>query len=52
MLPPIILAGGFAAFASLDLDYMIGLVHYGFYLLVTGGLAYFIGIEMFTAATS
>jgi hypothetical protein len=51
ILPPLILAGGFVAFASLDLDYMMGLLHYGFYLLVTGGLALFIGVEMFVAAS-
>ena len=50
ILPPVVFAGAFAAYASLDLDYMIGLVHYGFYLLVTGGLALFIGIEMFASA--
>ena len=44
-------AGGFAAYASLELDYMIGLVHYGFYLLVTGGLALFIGIELYAPPT-
>lgn len=49
ILPPLVFAGAFAAYASLDLDYMIGLVHYGFYLLVTGGLALFIGIEMFAS---
>ena len=50
LLPPFVLAGGFAAYASLELDYMIGLLHYGFYLLVTGGLALFIGIDLFAAA--
>ena len=44
---PLVMAGGFAAYASLDLDYLMGLIHYAFYLLVTGGLALFIGIEMF-----
>ena len=47
---PIVLAGGFAAYASLDLDYLMGLVHYAFYLLVTGGLALFIGVEVFGPA--
>jgi len=50
ILPPLVFSGAFAAYASLDLDYMIGVVHYGFYLLVTGGLALFIGIEMFASA--
>jgi hypothetical protein len=35
VVPPLILAGGFVAFASLDLDYLSGLMHYGLYLLVT-----------------
>ncbi|MDA1049875.1 MAG: hypothetical protein O3C40_05280 [Planctomycetota bacterium] len=48
---PLVFAGGFAAFASLDLDYMMGLVHYGFYLLVTGGLALFIGVDLFGLAS-
>jgi hypothetical protein len=51
MMVPIVVvmvfAGAFAAYASLDLDFLIAAVHYGFYLLVTGGLALFIGIEMF-----
>lgn len=50
ILPPLVLAGGFAAFASLDLDYTMGLIHYAFYLLVTGGLALFIGVEIFAAS--
>jgi hypothetical protein len=33
--PPIILAGGFAAFASLELEYLSGVIHYGLYLIVT-----------------
>jgi len=45
------MAGAFAAYAALDLDYMIGLLHYGLYLFVTGGLAYFIGVQLFAAAT-
>ncbi|MBC8353456.1 MAG: hypothetical protein H8E66_15765 [Planctomycetes bacterium] len=48
--PVLVLAGGFAAFASLDLDYLMGLVHYAFYLLVTGGLALFVGIELYVPA--
>jgi len=51
MMVPIVVAmvfaGAFTAYASLDLDFLMGAVHYGFYLLVTGGLALFIGIEMF-----
>ena len=48
--PVLVFAGGFAAFASLDLDYLMGLVHYAFYLLVTGGLALFVGIELYVPA--
>jgi hypothetical protein len=33
--PPFVLAGGFAAFASLDLDYLSGVFHYSLYLIVT-----------------
>ena len=51
ILPLFVLASGFAAFASLDLEYLMGVLHYSFYLLVTGGLALFIGIEMFASAT-
>ncbi len=51
LLPILILVGGFAAYASLDLDFLIGVMHYAFYLLVTGGLALFIGVELFAAAS-
>ncbi len=47
---PLVMAGGFAAYASLDLDYMMGLVHYAFYLLITGGLALFIRVDLFGSA--
>jgi hypothetical protein len=33
--PPFVLVGGFAAFASLDIDYGSGVVHYSLYLIVT-----------------
>ena len=35
VVPPVVLVGGFAAFASLDLDYTSGLIHYSLYLIVT-----------------
>jgi hypothetical protein len=35
-----IAAGGFAAFASFDLDFLVGTMHYGLYLIVTVILAY------------
>jgi hypothetical protein len=38
-------AGGFAAYASLDLDYTVGLVHYGLYLIVTVLLVFVAGIQ-------
>ena len=38
VLPPMVLAGAFVAFASLDLDYSTGLLHYGLYLIVTVAL--------------
>jgi len=47
VIPPFVFAGAFAAYASLDVDYLMGMVHYAFYLLVTGGLALFIGIDVF-----
>ncbi len=33
--PPVLLIGAFASFASLDLDFTSGLIHYGMYLIVT-----------------
>ncbi|QDU98158.1 hypothetical protein [Lignipirellula cremea] len=33
--PPFVLLGGGAALVTLDFDYLIGLVHFGFYLLIT-----------------
>jgi hypothetical protein len=35
IIPPFVLAGGFAAFGSFDLNYGNGLLHYGLYLMVT-----------------
>lgn len=44
IVPPFVLAGGFAAFASYDLNYGNGLLHYGLYLLVTVLLRVLIGL--------
>jgi len=49
VLPLLIGAGGFAAFASLDLDYMVAVLHYGLYLLVTGGLCLVMGVSLFAS---
>ena len=51
ILPPLVMAGGFAAFASLDLDYSMGLVHYGFYLLITAALCFIMGVPLFASAS-
>ncbi|MBP88942.1 MAG: hypothetical protein CMJ64_19875 [Planctomycetaceae bacterium] len=47
ILPPLVMAGGFAAFASLDLDFSMGLVHYGFYVLATAALCFVMGVPLF-----
>jgi cation transport ATPase len=39
--------GAFAAFASFDLDFLVGSVHYGFYLIVTVALAYLAKLNPF-----
>ena len=41
------LAGGFAALAAFDLDYLVGLVHYGMYLVVTVLLGWIAGLKFF-----
>lgn len=41
------LAGGFAAFAAFDLDYLLGMVHYGLYLVVTVLLGYLAGLKFY-----
>lgn len=45
--PPFVLVGGFAAFASLDLDYASGLLHYGLYVMVTVLLRVVAGLPAF-----
>jgi phage FluMu protein Com len=35
VMPALVAAGAFVAFASLDLDYSTGLLHYGLYLIIT-----------------
>lgn len=44
IIPPLVLAGGFASFASFELNYGNGLLHYGLYLLVTVLLRLLIGL--------
>ena len=41
------LAGSFAAFAAFDLDYLVGMVHYGLYLVVTVLLGWIAGLKFF-----
>ena len=47
VLPPFVLAGGFAALASLELDYFMGTLHYGLYLLVTVLLCFITNVPVF-----
>lgn len=42
-----IAAGGFAAFASFDLDFLVGTIHYGLYLIVTVMLGYMAKVHPF-----
>ena len=51
ILPPIIAVGAFAAFASLDLDFGTGLIHYGFYLLVTVVLSFIMNLNLLGTPT-
>ncbi len=44
ILPPLILAGGVAALATLDLEYMNACMHYGMYLVVTILLRLIVGL--------
>jgi hypothetical protein len=46
LVPPFVLAGGFAAFACYDLDYGVGVVHFGLYALVTLLLCLMIGVPL------
>jgi hypothetical protein len=39
-------AGGFTAYASFELDFTLGLLHYGFYLMVTVLLAFVANIDV------
>ena len=47
VVPPLVFSGGFVAFASLDLDYANGLMHYGLYLLVTVLMRLAAGMQAF-----
>ncbi len=46
ILPPIMVVGALAAFATLDLDFGTGLIHYAFYLLITVVLCFIMGISL------
>ncbi len=50
IVPPIMIVGALAAFASLDLDFGTGLIHYGFYLLVTVLLCFIMGLHLWGTA--
>jgi hypothetical protein len=52
ILPVMIGIGAFAAFASLDLDFGSGAMHYGLYLLVTVLLCFIAGCELWKTPTS
>lgn len=45
--PAALFVGAFAAFASLDLDFLSGMVHYGMYLIVTVLLRWAAGMSLF-----
>jgi predicted Zn finger-like uncharacterized protein len=46
LVPPFVLVGALAAFASYDLDYGIGVIHYGLYVLVTLALCWIVGAPL------
>ncbi|MFW6168932.1 MAG: hypothetical protein ACODAD_00480 [Planctomycetota bacterium] len=52
IVPPILVVGGFAAFAALDLDFGTGLIHYSFYLLVTATLCFVMGLNLLKLAVT
>ena len=47
VVPPFVLIGVFAAYASLELDFLTGLMHYGLYLIVTVLLRVVAGMNAF-----
>jgi hypothetical protein len=47
VVPPFVLIGAFAAYASLELDFLTGLMHYGLYLIVTVLLRVVAGMSAF-----
>jgi hypothetical protein len=47
VVPPLVLAGAFAAFVSLDIDYTAALMHYALYLIVTVALRCVAGMSAF-----
>jgi cation transport ATPase len=44
---PFVLVGGFAAFASFDLEYLTGVMHYGLYVIVTVLMRVVAGLDAF-----
>ncbi len=44
---PFVLVGGFSAFASFDLEYMTGVMHYGLYVIVTVLMRVVAGLDAF-----
>jgi hypothetical protein len=46
LIVPFVAVGALAAYASFDLDYGIGAIHYGLYLLVTLTLCFIMGVPM------
>ncbi len=46
VVPPLMVVEALAALASLDLDFGTGLIHYGFYLLVTVVLCFLMGLDL------
>jgi len=51
VLPPLVMAGGLAAFASFDLEFSMGMLHYGFYLLLTAGLCFIMDVQLYAPGT-
>jgi hypothetical protein len=52
LVPPLVVAGATAAFASLDLDFGSALIHYGMYLLVTLSLCLLMGVSLLGTTAS
>ncbi len=46
LIPPLMIAGGATAAGCFDLDFGTGVIHYSFYLIITGGLCFLIGVPL------